>query len=70
LIKEERVILAVQVNGKLRGQIQLATAQAKSQENVQGLAEKQENIVKYLQGKKIKKVFLSLVGLSISSFNQ
>jgi leucyl-tRNA synthetase len=57
LIKEERVILAVQVNGKLRGQIQLATAQAKSQENVQGLAEKQENIVKYLQGKKIKKVF-------------
>ena len=56
LVKEEKTTLIIQVNGKLRSQIQLETTQAKNQEKVRSLAEKQENVVKYLQGKKVKKV--------------
>jgi leucyl-tRNA synthetase len=56
LIKEEKTTVIIQINGKLRSQIQLETTQVKNQEKVQGLAEKQENVIKYLQGKKVKKV--------------
>ncbi|MCJ7804137.1 class I tRNA ligase family protein, partial [Patescibacteria group bacterium] len=56
LVKEEKTTLIIQVNGKLRAQIQMEEIQAQNQEKVQTLAEKQEKVIKYLQGKKAKKV--------------
>jgi leucyl-tRNA synthetase len=56
LIKEEKVTSIIQVNGKMRGQIETAHEQAQKQIEIEKLAKKEENVAKYLGKKKIKKV--------------
>jgi len=56
LIKESQVEIAVQVNGKLRAMIKVAADQASDQKIVEDLAKKATKVVRYLEGKKIKKV--------------
>ncbi len=54
LIKEETVTVAVQINGKVRGQV-VANAEA-NQDEVLELAKASEKVQKYLEGKKLEKV--------------
>ncbi len=56
LIKEEKVVIVVQVNGKVRGQVEVPTAQARKQSGIEKLAKKEKNVAKYLEKKKIKKI--------------
>lgn len=56
LIKEEMVTVVVQVDGKLRGKIEVQTSKCKVQSEVESLAKEEENAARYLAGKKIKKV--------------
>ncbi|PJA47372.1 hypothetical protein CO172_01895 [Candidatus Uhrbacteria bacterium CG_4_9_14_3_um_filter_36_7] len=54
-IKDEQIIIAIQINGKLRGTIEVE--QRISEEKIKELAIQQENIKRYLDGKKIQKTF-------------
>lgn len=56
LIKEEKVTIVIQVNGKLRGQIEVGSKESGDRRNVEKLAKKEKNVAKYLKKKKIKKV--------------
>jgi leucyl-tRNA synthetase len=56
LIKDEQVTIIVQVNGKLRGQIEVQSEICNSQSEIEKLAEKEPKIAKYLISQKIKKV--------------
>ncbi len=56
LIREEKVVIVVQVNGKLRGQVEIPAAQATRKAPVEKLAKKEENVAKHLAKKKIEKV--------------
>lgn len=56
LIKEEKITIVIQVNGKLRGQVEVKSQESKVKSQVEKLAEKEKNVAKYLKGKKIKKV--------------
>ena len=56
LIKEEKVLIIIQINGKLRGQIEVPSNQATQQAAVEKLAKKEKNVIKHLEKKKIKKV--------------
>jgi len=56
LIKEKRVTIVIQVNGKLRGQIEVSDQASVISDQVEKLAKKEKNVAKYLKGKKIKKV--------------
>ena len=53
---DEEVEIIVQVNGKLRAMIKVAADQASDQKIVEDLAKKATKVVRYLEGKKIKKV--------------
>lgn len=55
LAKEEKVTIVIQVNGKLRGQVQLPNNQAVKQTEVEKKAKKEANVAKHLADKKIKK---------------
>ena len=57
-IKEETVTLAVQVNGKLRGTIQLVASDAINQAKVVELALKDKNVAKWVGEKEPKVVFV------------
>jgi leucyl-tRNA synthetase len=58
--EEKEVLVVIQVNGRLRGQMNLASGIASLEEKVTGLAKKDENVKKWLEGKKIKKtIFIS-----------
>ena len=50
LLEEETVIIAVQVNGKLRGTIEVQSAKCKVQSEVEKIAKKDEKVKKYLAG--------------------
>ena len=54
MIVDDQVALSVQVMGKLRGTVM--TSPTASQEEVETLARAQENVNKWLEGQKIKKV--------------
>jgi leucyl-tRNA synthetase len=54
LLKEQKVKIIVQVNGKLRANLELESGVAK--EEVIELAKTDENISKWLEGKEIKKI--------------
>ena len=56
LIKEEKVMVIIQVNGKLRGQVTVKNGGGGKQSVVESLAKKEANVAKYLEKKKIKKV--------------
>jgi len=56
LVKGEIVTIIVQVNGKLRGQVQLPSNQTSKQPEVEKRAKKEANVTRHLEDKKIKKV--------------
>lgn len=56
LAKEEKVTIIVQVDGKVRGQIEIASGQATKQIEVEKLVKGEKNVARHLEGKKIKKV--------------
>jgi leucyl-tRNA synthetase len=56
LLKEETVMVIIQVNGKLRGQVEVKSEEGEKQSVVESLAKEEANVAKYLEKKKIKKV--------------
>lgn len=54
-IKEEEVVIAVQVNGKLRGTLSIPSDKKITEEEIIDLAKKQESIKRHLNGKTIQK---------------
>jgi leucyl-tRNA synthetase len=55
LIQEKEVVIVIQVNGKVRGQVQTQFVTSKKQGAVEKLALKEPRVAKYLSGQKIKK---------------
>ncbi len=55
-LEEEKVIVAVQVNGKLRDTIEIQNSNVKSQKYVEELALKSPKVNKFLYGKEPKKI--------------
>lgn len=55
LIGEETVTIAVQINGRLRGTIQVQSAKCKVQSEVEKMAKEDEKIKKYLEGHEEKR---------------
>lgn len=55
LVKEEKVTVVVQINGRLRETLAVATEEAKDKGKVLKLVESSVKVKKYLAGKKIKK---------------
>jgi leucyl-tRNA synthetase len=55
-LTRDSVTLAVQVNGKLRGTIEVAVNTAK--EEIESLAQAESNVVKHLQGVQVKKIII------------
>lgn len=53
--KEEEVVIVVQVNGKVRGQIKVESKDVKNQSEIEKLAKAQPRVAKYLAGQKIRK---------------
>lgn len=58
MITEQSVIVAVQVNGKLRGQVEVASDKVADRDFVLSLARKNENVAKWLVGDVKKEVFI------------
>jgi len=59
LVKREKETVVVQVNGKLRGRLELGREEAKDKDKVVERAKKDEKVEGYLKGKKIvKQVFV------------
>jgi len=54
LLKEKSVEIAIHINGKLRGRVTVESNLP--QKELETLAREQENIKKYIENKKIKKV--------------
>ena len=54
LIKEELMTIIIQINGKMRGEIEVKNGLIQAQ--IEELAKKEPNVVKFLSGEKIKKV--------------
>ena len=50
---QEHLSLVVQVNGKVRGKIEVAASATK--EEILKVAKAEENVVRYLQGKTVRK---------------
>ncbi len=57
-IKEETVIIPVQVNGKLRGVIKTEKSKIKNQNDIEGLALQEEKVRKYLEGKRYRVIYV------------
>jgi len=53
---EDTVTIAIQVNGKLRGTIDVATDS--SEEKIKKLATSNENVMKHLEGKEVVKIIV------------
>ena len=49
------VTIVIQVNGKVRGQIEISSQASGVRRQVENLAKTEKNVAKYLAGKKIKK---------------
>jgi len=57
LAKEEETTIIIQVNGKVRGQLELPRVKGTERQSVEQLAKKEVNVARHLADKKIKKVF-------------
>lgn len=55
LAQERRVTIPIQVNGKLRGSLEVDNSKAEDKAHVVALAKKMEGVSKYLDGKKVKR---------------
>jgi len=59
LARGEKVTVVVQVNGKLRGRLEVSRDEAEDKEKMMGMAKKDERVRKFVKGKKIvKEVFV------------
>jgi len=56
LIVEDEITIVIQVNGKVRDQMIVNHEEGNIKENIEELAKKSEKVLKYLEGKTIKKV--------------
>jgi leucyl-tRNA synthetase len=56
LIKEEKITIAIQVNGKLRDQLTIAAQEGGNQEKIEVLARQSERVQRHLADKEVKKV--------------
>ncbi|MDO8551894.1 MAG: class I tRNA ligase family protein [bacterium] len=56
LVKEEAVIMVVQVNGKVREKLELENERAKGQEEVEKIGRESNKVKPYLEGKEVRKV--------------
>ncbi len=56
LLVENEIKIAVQVNGKIRGLVEIKSVDVKNQKEVEHFASLSANVKKHLEGKKIKKV--------------
>ena len=56
LLEEEEVTIVIQVNGKVRSQIEVRSGMREARSEIEELAKKDERVLKYLEGKEIKKV--------------
>ena len=56
LIKEKKATVIIQINGKLRGELEFSAKEATDKDKVEKAAQEEVNAVKYLEGQKIKKV--------------
>ena len=56
LVKEEKVVIAVQVNGKLRATLKLKAESSKLKREVVEYAQKDAKVKTWLEGKEIKKI--------------
>ncbi len=54
-MKEEKITIVIQVNGKLRSTLEIPTNEAKSKAKVIAMAKKDTKVKKWLKAKKIKK---------------
>ena len=54
-LKVDQVVIVVQVNGKLRGQITVSSDQSKSKEEIIKLAKKDQKVSKYIASEQIEK---------------
>jgi len=57
-LREEKVEIIVQVNGKLRGKVVVSLKEGKDKEKVTALAKQQEKVAKFLKGEIVKVVFV------------
>ena len=55
LVKEEEVVIIIQVDGKIRSQITVKSEISKSKEDMEKLAKNDEKIKKWIRGNEIKK---------------
>ena len=55
LTRDETVVIPVQVNGKLRGQVEVAREKAEDKERVLKLARENGRVAKWIEGKEIKR---------------
>ena len=55
LVKEKKVVMVVQVNGKVRGQVEIEAKASTSQAAIEKLAKAEKNVTKHLRGKRVKK---------------
>ena len=56
LLKQEGVTIIIQINGRMRGQLEVESNYSRLEDKVKELAKKEGKIAGYLKGKKIKKV--------------
>jgi leucyl-tRNA synthetase len=56
MLKEESVVIVIQVNGKLRDQLTVASDQSSAKEAIEKLARASENVARHLAEKSVKKV--------------
>ncbi len=56
IIKEEKAKIIIQINGKLRGEIEVDQKDSQGKGKVVPLAEKEPKVIKYLKNKKVKKI--------------
>jgi leucyl-tRNA synthetase len=55
LIIEEITTVIIQINGKVRGEVKMQSAKSKMQNEIELLAKKDSRVIKYLEGKQIKR---------------
>jgi len=55
-VKDEESIIIVQVNGKFRGELRLASSQVQDQTGIEKLVKSDETVQKWLAGKDVRKV--------------
>ncbi|MFH1280553.1 MAG: leucine--tRNA ligase, partial [Candidatus Beckwithbacteria bacterium] len=59
LIEGEKVVIVVQVNGKLRGQFEVDRGESEDKDKMIKMAREDERVKKYVEGKKIvKEIFV------------